>query len=820
MKRKFFTAMLAVLAVIFAFSACSKGDVGDIINETTKLNAPTNVRVENDVIKWSSVSGAGSYVVQIGSEVNQATTTYLEYPISSLLSQSASGLYVKVKALPSNMLLYSESDWSSLYGPVDYVPSSTPSNNYAEDYANNQLGRSINMITATDFETWSGSVSIFDTSKLYNIRLIEQTVGKQEAASQSGNSFYDFANKWSLDVSSKTSRNAGLEIPSYALGLSSSFSVNLSGGYEVAKESETKQFFYKLRQTLVGKRLEISGYKQTSTFSNILSEEFLSDAQKVNVGQMTADTFVQIYGTHVIMAAYYGGAIEANYYSIEHKDQINEEWYANLESNLTAALTISDINAGFSSDNSANYSQFVSNTAGKKMTYFNAKAVGGSSRSFGNMESFASNYASWAETVNEDTYSLIDVPNESLYCVWDYLPSSYANAKNILNEYLLTECSEYYNQVCAKFGNVTNKDNVSFDEKSNTLTIDLKEFQYSGVITNINNPNYSNGILTIYPKFNGIAIENIIVEGLYMEDDSQGVDINTLINNFSIKFHEAWSSNVNLTLKSVGYNSLNGYPALDFSALSSGINVNIIVEGINYLAGGFGTAELSAGAGILGKNISITSLNSTDSLTVYGGNGADARSTEESGIKGESAIISQNLVVKMNGTLKAIGGNGGAGARGYDGSPGTSKDDKHGRNGTNGSNGGNGGNSITVSYFVAENSIVYLQGGIGGKGGDGGAGGHGARFSGPWGNQGGNGGNGGNGGDAGISGDSTLADFLKSSNCSIENSTVEVVYTPEGKAGLGGAGGGAGVNWENDILHSDWWGNAGSSGQNGKGSIS
>lgn len=120
--------LILILSLSMSLIACNikvdpETGVGTITGELTKLSTPTNVRVEDDIIKWSSVQNAGSYIVQIGDESHQAKTSYLEYPISSLLSSSASGLYVKVKALPISSILYSESDWSELYGPVDYVAS-------------------------------------------------------------------------------------------------------------------------------------------------------------------------------------------------------------------------------------------------------------------------------------------------------------------------------------------------------------------------------------------------------------------------------------------------------------------------------------------------------------------------------------------------------------------------------------------------------------------------------------------------------------------------------------------------------------------------
>lgn len=123
------TKLLAVLLLVaLCFTSCDfsfDGNSGQIHGELTKLSAPMNIRVdENFVVHWSEVPNAGSYIVQIGDESHQATTTELQYPISSMYSSSQADLYIKVKAKTSSSLIYSDSDWSAMFGPVDYIAKS------------------------------------------------------------------------------------------------------------------------------------------------------------------------------------------------------------------------------------------------------------------------------------------------------------------------------------------------------------------------------------------------------------------------------------------------------------------------------------------------------------------------------------------------------------------------------------------------------------------------------------------------------------------------------------------------------------------------
>lgn len=125
MKIKLTSILLLITLCLTSCDFTFDGNSGELHNEATKLSAPMNIRVdENNVVHWSEVPNATSYIIQIGDETHQATTTELQYPISAMYSESKSDLYIKVKAKAGQSLLYSDSDWSIMYGPINYVASS------------------------------------------------------------------------------------------------------------------------------------------------------------------------------------------------------------------------------------------------------------------------------------------------------------------------------------------------------------------------------------------------------------------------------------------------------------------------------------------------------------------------------------------------------------------------------------------------------------------------------------------------------------------------------------------------------------------------
>lgn len=125
------TSLLLVVAMCMSFAGCklttSQGDI-EFAQQLTKLSAPSNVRVENDVVYWDSVANSGGYVVRINEK--EQSTTQLSYPISAMVS-SDSELHIRVKAC-GNKILYSDSDWSEIvtyqYQTTKIVQLSAPQN--------------------------------------------------------------------------------------------------------------------------------------------------------------------------------------------------------------------------------------------------------------------------------------------------------------------------------------------------------------------------------------------------------------------------------------------------------------------------------------------------------------------------------------------------------------------------------------------------------------------------------------------------------------------------------------------------------------------
>lgn len=194
------------------------------------------------------------------------------------------------------------------------------------------------------------------------------------------------------------------------------------------------------------------------------------------------------------------------------------------------------------------------------------------------------------------------------------------------------------------------------------------------------------------------------------------------------------------------------------------------------------------------ENITITG---NGTLSVYGGDGADATVAGTNGGNGGTGIIAGNITVDMTGTLNVYGGNGGGGADGTNGTDGT------GENGGRGGDGGAGNYAVrSESQIVVKNGTVNLHGGASGSSGRGGNGGKGtkgangtANPNSTYGYPGGAGGKGGDSGNVMLGSFATNCGYIISDNCTA------TVYCEIGKTGNvgepgnGGDGGDGGEGW-------------------------
>ncbi len=657
--------------------------------------------------------------------------------------------------------------------------------NFREKYQQfEMLGKAMNLTTAIKYEIDSGTKSIFSDDIFYT-KVNDFVKGEWEAEVGSSTSYKELIDSTSRKVSSKV--NGGISFsPLFSLG----FNFEVKGSYEKKSKEQTNTYFYNFKQKVSGHVVEIDGYKEKEKFSSMLSQEFIQDADKVRSGKLSAEDFVAKWGTHVVMAAVKGALLEAMYSEISHNNFDSTKIEEELTLGINARIDKVETGAEFGE----NLEKYTTTQTEDKITDFAIKGVGGQPLGGTSLESFYANYPAWANSLNENNYVWIDVPEGSLFCVWDFLDESYNDVKDILNQYVNKVCQNQYKIALDKINSIY-KDDVVYDEDTKTMTINLKNYQNNGSSDGFEYVNFENGIMYITPYYQSNLIEKIVINGLYKQPNlTDGIVINSLVENFAIKLSDSWTKDITIELNNVGIEAPMDAVCIDASLVES--NVTIIANGECYIKGGDGTDGIELG---------------------------------ESGCDGAVGILANELNVLGVGKLTIVGGKGGDGHKGGDGTQGSTGADGLnqvrgstggvGSKGKNGGKGASGATSIKAKTITILNGNIILQGGAGGIGGAGGTGGKGGTggigYAGVIGSAGaGNGGAGGIGGKGGLGGNGGLV-----VQCEVLNIINGELTLQGGNAGNGGAGGtgGKGGTGGNATQWGAYCGSAGGGGSGGFG---
>lgn len=499
MKKKCISLLLSAITAFgcVAMPACDiklDGDGGIIQGELTQISAPKNVRVENGIVKWSAVSNADSYIVQVGDEGNQAVTTELQMPLSMILSGSLNNFYVKVKAKPSSSILFSESEWSAAAGPYNYEGSNSSSGgttdndstsdektqiSWDDPIVQNGVGTTVNAISGKYIDMYAGvDAGVLDMQKLYQLPLYKFDLNENIAYYSEGESFEEYCDQYSKTISTKFSNsvNAGVGIPGvFSLNAERSFSSSFSSSVKTERKESTREYYYTHSQVYKNHRIWISGANNKKTFTNILSNAFLQEAKSILTEEDAAD-FFRTYGTHLVTTAFLGGKIDITCNIVTNNSSFTKEKAREISLGLKNAAGASipidgvQVEAGGSTESSINSALQTINTSeeGTLCSELKIYAQGGTILSFMSFDELKNDFKQWIETV-PDNLALIDVPDGSLMSLWDILPSTdeYKTARNLLEQCFKSQCSTSYAEKLNRlYGDV----DLKFDGGTGTST--------------------------------------------------------------------------------------------------------------------------------------------------------------------------------------------------------------------------------------------------------------------------------------------------------------------------------------------------------------
>ncbi len=433
---KLITSIMAIMLIVmsmFTIVGCGQN----------KLSTPDGIRYYKDRLEWNYVEGALEYIVNISG--NEYITLNNYYDLSDLNLVKETEYEVKIKAI-SDGINKNNSDYSNVYKFV-YNPTSevivgqevtltksevesiVESNDINSSYFG--IGRSINAIEdeyATFSETVLARQKVFDPAKLSNLKWIKAKVNKAEARSITEKSGEEYYNKFNLQIESKFS--AGVTYKVFSASVETTFATARSEEYKTI----SNEVFSTFEQMCGAELVAIDEYAENiEQYENALSYEFLNEAQKVT-DETTAKDFIKKFGTHVVMAGFFGGKISASYYlsnsesvwGVDKSDTIGTKVSAGIKGLCEA-----------STSNQWSGCESMGLNESRSFEEFSAYTIGGNFINASSIDNFISNYDKWIDFINnKEDYSavMVDYADKSLIEVWELLPSSYSDKKSIIKD--------------------------------------------------------------------------------------------------------------------------------------------------------------------------------------------------------------------------------------------------------------------------------------------------------------------------------------------------------------------------------------------------
>jgi len=695
-----------------------------------RLATPTIEIIGENQISWNNVPNAIAYQIKIMPKGDSVTTESTFEDLEKYYGDYKV-LQISIKAIAEVGTVYVDSYWAEY---SHNVPGE------AAKLTGKGIGNAVNLLEGgyTDFIT-NGN-SIFEETEFNKLRfLLDYNVNKSRTKVVASSDLYGYLNEKSDSIGAKLKVDAS--VGAYGTKITAGYGIELEDTYQTSSYDETSTLYYDLSYYDARYQQEFYNFNMDKLRAAV-SQDFLENARKVASGEMSAQAFIDTYGTHVVTAAIYGATMGMHYEVVANKATLSTTVGSvskeSVSAGVEAKLGWVEASVGTEITDTLQTSNIRTMTSESMYSKFYVTTNGGGAGIIAT--DFASGVAKaqeWKQNISSDNLVIIDVPDETLYSVWEFLDvndekygEEYARAKEVLNEYFYRCCGDDYTALKDKIGDMYS-DSILYDPDTKTLTVDVRGFhvykEEFGDNISISEfadrayakeffADYGEGIFTVYPRYNDNPIEKVVFKGNYYKEDSKGRLITNIFTGFVIRFDEWWDNDIEIEFDGFGYEALPGWGALYFDEVQSeNITINVVqsvnsdgeLEGKAYVKGGNGATSGACGCiAIYALNKNLT-FNGNAMLMVQGGGGKTGVAGGNGG-EGGDAICAKN--VEINCPLIAWGG---AGGDGGNGTP------DYGSDCMSGGNGGNGGDGIECDSLKVVNSTVSVYAGNGGNGGNG-----------------------------------------------------------------------------------------------------
>ena len=317
------------------------------------------------------------------------------------------------------------------------------------------VGRTINVITDPYARFTAQSVGhekVFDTAKLSSLNWFNSFVGDMQAETFTASSMHELYESANAEFKSSFNASATYENV-FSAGLKSSFGFSAGASYE----DTANEIYHTASQYFGANLVAIDGYYNIDKFKSLLSESFIADIIALENGTKTAQSIIDVYGTHAILAGYYGGKITYSSYIRNTSTKWTEDSALKYEAGIGVAIE-GLMSVGTSTSTSLSTKlKIAQDTTEEKFT---ASSIGGTNTDASSLQAFLANYGTWVDSMNDMSIEknvIVGLPDKSLVSIWDLLPNEYPVAKTKLedcfnylaestNSAFLKEYERHYNE--------------------------------------------------------------------------------------------------------------------------------------------------------------------------------------------------------------------------------------------------------------------------------------------------------------------------------------------------------------------------------------
>ncbi|MCR3905714.1 MAG: MACPF domain-containing protein [Tenericutes bacterium] len=281
---------------------------------------------------------------------------------------------------------------------------------------------------------------IFDETWLSNLTLNSIAVNQTTTNVISSYSFRGVSKEFSTSAGSYVALNGSYDL--FTFGMARGFGMNLEAIYE----SYYSQYFYYKTMDVKRFSLALPNYSSNiAMYKQNLHPDFVANLTKLSNGQLSYSEFYNIYGTHVIANAVYGGRLEMFYSVLSNQ----KEFTTSVQGEIFNQLELGIIGFG-SASSSADFSVNQVNGLSEIGSTFLYKgvAIGGIPFDSAYQDEFSTRYSTWLSSI-VDNEVLIGYGNNGLIPLYYFVPDHLSNVgyglSMEMNSYLSSKTQQYAN---------------------------------------------------------------------------------------------------------------------------------------------------------------------------------------------------------------------------------------------------------------------------------------------------------------------------------------------------------------------------------------